>query len=90
MQIINQIWEILDRLQSIAKGKREELVDDYKYNFNALVESIINLGRIVDGETPYGRPIQWGITSGNCIPINNNMDLPCKQVGRMWLTLVFH
>ena len=60
MQIINQIWEVLNRLQSIAKGKREELVDDYKYNFNALVELIINLGRIVDGETPYGRPIQWG------------------------------
>ena len=60
MQIINQIWEVLNRLQSIEKGKREELVDDYKYNFNTLIEAIINLRRIVDGETPYGRPIQWG------------------------------
>ena len=60
IQIINQIWEVLNLLQSSEKGKREELVDDYKYNFNALVELIINLGRIVDGETPYGRPIQWG------------------------------
>ena len=58
MQIINRIWEVLNLLQSSEKGKREELVDDYKYNFNALVELIINLGRIVDGETPYGRPIQ--------------------------------
>ena len=57
MQIINQIWEVLNCLQTIAKGKREELVDDYKYNFNTLVELIINLRRIVDGETPYGRPI---------------------------------
>ena len=60
MQIINQIWEVLDCLQTIPKGKREELVDDYKYNFNTLIELIINLRRIVDGETPYGRPIQWG------------------------------
>ena len=60
MQIINQIWEILDHLQYIVKGKREELVDNYKYNLNDLIELIINLGRIVDGETPYGRPIQWG------------------------------
>ena len=60
MQIINQIWKVLNLLQSSAKGKREELVDDYKYNLNALVELIINLGRIVDGEMPYGRPIQWG------------------------------
>ena len=60
MQIINQIWEVLNQLQSIAKGKREELVDDYKHNFNVLIELIINLGRIVNGEMPYGRPIQWG------------------------------
>ena len=60
MQIINQIWEILDHLRYIVKGKREELVDNYKYNLNTLIELIINLGRIVDGETPYGRPIQWG------------------------------
>ena len=31
-----------------------------------------------------------GIISGNGIPIKNNMDLPCKQVGMMWLILVFH
>ena len=60
IQIINQIWEVLNLLQSSEKGKREELVGDYKYNFNTLVELIINLGRIVDGEIPYGRPIQWG------------------------------
>ena len=60
IQIINQIWEILDHLQNIVKGKREELVDNYKYNLHTLIELIINLGRIVDGETPYGQPIQWG------------------------------
>ena len=60
IQIINQIYEVLNWLQGIAKGKREELVDDYKHNFNTLVELIINLERIVDGETPYGRPIKWG------------------------------
>ena len=60
IQLINQIYEVLNWLQSIEKGKREELVDDYKYNFNTLVELIINLERIVDGETPYGRPIKWG------------------------------
>ena len=60
MQIINQIWEILELLQYIEKGKREELVDNYKYNLNTLIELILNLGRIADGETPYGRPIQWG------------------------------
>ena len=60
IQIINQICEILHWLQSIPKGKREELVDDYKHNFNTLVELIINLERIVDGETPYGRSIKWG------------------------------
>ena len=31
MRIINQIWEILEHLQYIEKGKREELVDNYKY-----------------------------------------------------------
>ena len=60
IRIINQIWEILEHLQYIEKGKREELVDNYKYNLNTLIELIINLGRIADGETPYGRPIQWG------------------------------
>ena len=60
IQIINQIWEILEHLQYIEKGEREELVDNYKYNLNTLIELIINLGRIADGETPYGRPIQWG------------------------------
>ena len=60
MQIINQIWEILHWLQGIPKGKREELVDDYKHNFNTLVELIIHLERVVDGETPYGRSIRWG------------------------------
>ena len=60
MQIINQIWEILHWLQEIPKGKREELVDDYKHNFNLLVELLIHLERIVDGETPYGRSIKWG------------------------------
>ena len=60
IQIINRIYEILICLQGIARGKREELVDDYKYNFNTLVELIINLERIVAGETPYGRPIKWG------------------------------
>ena len=33
IQIINQIYEVLNWLQGIAKGKREELVDDYKHNF---------------------------------------------------------
>ena len=60
IQIISQICEILHWLQSIPTGKREELVDDYKPNFNSLVELIINLERIVDGETPYGRSIKWG------------------------------
>ena len=60
IQIISQICEILHWLQSIPKGKREELVDDYKPNFNSLVELIINLERIVDGETPYGQSIKWG------------------------------
>ena len=60
IQIINRFYEVLIWLQGIAKGKREELVDDYKYIFNTLVELIINLERIVAGETPYGRPIKWG------------------------------
>ena len=60
IQIINQIYEILNWLQDIERGKREELVDGYKHNFNILVELIINLERIVDGEMPYGRPIKWG------------------------------
>ena len=60
IQIINQIYEILTWLQNIEKGKREELVDDYKHIFNLLVELIISLERIVDGVTPYGRQIKWG------------------------------
>ena len=60
MQIINRIYEGLIWLQGIAKRKREELVDDYKYTFNTLVKLIINLERIVAGETPYGQPIKWG------------------------------
>ena len=54
IQFINQIYDVLIWLQGIAKGKREELVDGYKHKFNTLVELIINLERIVDGETPYG------------------------------------
>ena len=60
VQIINQIYEVLIWLQGIPKGKREELVDNYKPTYNTLVELIINLERIVDGETPYGRSIKWG------------------------------
>ena len=60
IQIINRIYEVLIWLQGIPKGKREELVDDYKYTFNTLVELTINLERVVAGETPYGRPIRWG------------------------------
>ena len=60
IQIINRIYEVLIWLQGIPKGRRDELVDDYKYTFNTLVELIINLERVVAGETPYGRPIKWG------------------------------
>ena len=60
MQVINQIYEVLIWLQEIPKGRREELVDDYKHTLNTLVQLIIDLERIVDGETPYGRVIKWG------------------------------
>ena len=60
VQVINQIYEVLIWLQRIPKERREELVDDYKHTFNTLVELIINLERIVAGETPYGRSIKWG------------------------------
>ena len=60
VQFINQIYEVLIWIQTIPKGRREELVDDYKYTFNTIVELIINLERIVEGETPYGRSIKWG------------------------------
>ena len=60
MQIINQIFEILNLLYRITNREREELVDDYKREFIALDELVIKLRRIVDGETPYGRRIKWG------------------------------
>ena len=60
MQIIGQVLEILNLLLGTTKGEREELVDDYEHQFNTLVELIINIKRIVDGETPYGRQIKWG------------------------------
>ena len=60
MQIIGQIVEILNLLLGTTRGEREELVDDYKHQFNTLVELVINIQRIVDGKTPYGRQIKWG------------------------------
>ena len=60
MQIIGQIVEVLNLLLNTTRGEREELVDDYKHQFNTLVELVINIQRIVDGETPYGRQIKWG------------------------------
>ena len=60
MQIIGQVLEILNLLLGTTKGEREELVDDYRHQFNTLVELVINIQRIVDGETPYGRQIKWG------------------------------
>ena len=60
MQIINQIFEILNLLYNLTDREREELVDDYRLEFIALDNLIIKLRRIVDGETPYGRQIKWG------------------------------
>ena len=60
MQITSQVFEILNLLLSTTKGKREELVDDYKHQFNTLVELVISIERIVNGETPHGRRIKWG------------------------------
>ena len=60
MQIINQIFEILNLLSNTTDREREELVDDYKQEFIALDDLVIKLRKIVDGETPYGRRVKWG------------------------------
>ena len=56
----HQLLEILNLLQGSTEKEREELVDNYRSKFNSLIKLVIQLDRIVKGETPFGRPVKWG------------------------------
>ena len=58
--IIQQIYELLDILNSYTKGEREELLEGYPRFLFEVKELLTILDRIVGGSTYWGWKIEWG------------------------------
>ena len=58
--IIQQIYELLDVLNSYTKGERKELLEGYPRFLLAVKELLRILDRIVGGSTYWGWKIEWG------------------------------
>ena len=57
--IIQQIYELLDILNSYTKGEREELLEGYPHFLFEVKELLRILDRIVGGSTYWGWKIEW-------------------------------
>ena len=58
--IIQQIYELLDILNSYTQGEREELLEGYPRFLFEVKELLTILDRIVGGSTYWGWKIEWG------------------------------
>ena len=58
--IIQQIYELLDILNSYTQGEREELLERYPRFLFEVKELLTILDRIVGGSTYWGWKIDWG------------------------------
>ena len=58
--IIQQIYELLDILNSYTQGEREELLEGYPHFLFEVKELLRILDRIVGGSTYWGWKIEWG------------------------------
>ena len=58
--IIQQIYELLDILNSYTQGEREELLEGYPRFLFEVKELLTILDRIVGGSTYWGWKIDWG------------------------------
>ena len=58
--IIQQIYEILDLLNSYPQDEREELVKGYQRFLFETNDLLQRLDNIVEGRTPWGWKIEWG------------------------------
>ena len=58
--IIQQIYELLDLLNSYTQGEREELLEGYPRFLFGAKELLRILDRIVGGSTYWGWKIEWG------------------------------
>ena len=58
--IIQQIYELLDILNSYTQGEREELLEGYPRFLFEVKELLTILDRIVGGSTYWGWRIEWG------------------------------
>ena len=58
--IIQQIYELLDILNSYTQGERKELLEGYPHFLFEVKELLTILDRIVGGSTYWGWRIEWG------------------------------
>ena len=58
--IIQQVYELLDILNSYTQGERKELLEGYPRFLSAVKELLRILDRIVGGSTYWGWKIGWG------------------------------
>ena len=58
--IIQQIYELLDILNSYTQGEHEELLEGYPHFLFEVKELLTILDRIVGGSTYWGWKIEWG------------------------------
>ena len=60
LAIIQQIYELLDILNSYTQGEREELLEGYPHFLCQVKELLGVLDRIIGGSTYWGWKIEWG------------------------------
>ena len=60
LKIIQQIYELLDILNTYTRGEREELLEGYPRFLLEVKELLRTLDRIVGGSTYWGWKIEWG------------------------------
>ena len=60
LEIIQQIYELLDILNTYTRGEHEELLEGYPRFFLEVKELLRILDRIVGGSTYWGWKIEWG------------------------------
>ena len=63
LKIIQQIYELLDILNTYTRGEREKLLEGYPRFLLKVKELLRILDRIVGGSTYWGWKIEWGCQS---------------------------
>ena len=60
LEIIQQIYELLDILNTYTRGERKEPLEGYPHFLLEVKELLRILDRIVVGSTYWGLKIEWG------------------------------